>query len=307
MLAKIRRSERGVEVVEMALILPVLILICFGVVDLLRLSYFESMLERTTSDIAVHARHAPNLDYDLREFTTNSGEYNDFLEGRKRAIDSGLSTSSTAFTQPGVPSDAQLIGVTQVDDSLGNYTVPPPPFVGSAAILRPGEQATFSYTDSSGNSVTEVVKHPLIPPDAAGRVPPQKMDALLNLSPIHVEMRAIVRPLLFFVLGDRIVRGSSTTYREKGIRRTIMVDSAGNDMAPATATRRTETPETWLTSPEPVEPPVTCVPGGSWTARWASAFANSATFGQAYVVNTKDPGPGMCPNDSVSALGGPGL
>lgn len=68
-----RRNERGVEMVELALILPVLVLICFGVVDLLRISYFESMLQRAAADIAVQARSAPNLDFDLRDFNSNSG------------------------------------------------------------------------------------------------------------------------------------------------------------------------------------------------------------------------------------------
>lgn len=305
-----KKSEGGVEMVELALILPILILICFGVVDLLRISHFEAMLKRAAYDIAVKARTAPNLDYDLRRFTMNNGEYYDFRESRGRAIEAGLASAKTSFTQPGVASDAQLIAVTQVDDSLGNYDgSPPPPFTSAAAILRPGEQATFTYTDSSGEVINEVVKHPLLPPHPDGKVPPQEMETLLTLSPIHVEVRALVHPLLYFALGDRIVRASTTTYQQMGIRRTIMRDSSGNDIAPSTATRKGKgSDEVWLTSPEPEEPVVTCTAAPlSWSARWAFAFGQSTVFGEPWVVNTKEPGTGVCPIVSIADVGAFGL
>jgi Flp pilus assembly protein TadG len=246
-----------VEVIEVALIIPVLILICFGVVDLLRISYFESMLQRAASDIAVNARSAPNLDYELRDFDLNSGEYYDFVEARNRAVAAGLSIADSAFSAPGTPSDAQLVATQQVDTSLGNYTLTASltPSDSRAVILRPGEQATFSYVDDSGTTVPEVVTHPVIKPDINGNLPPQRMNAMLELAPIHVEVRAVVRPLLYFALGTRVVRGVATTYREKGIRRVVMRDSAGVDVAPLTASRRTGGPEVWLNSAEPLEPP----------------------------------------------------
>lgn len=83
----------------------------------------------------------------------------------------------------------------------------------------------------------------------------------------------------------------ATPYREKGIRRVIMVDAAtGADLAP-TATRRTGGPETWLTSPEPSEPLVTsgCTFGGGTDAGmrlvWGDQFSLSVA-GDTRVVRT---------------------
>jgi Flp pilus assembly protein TadG len=275
-MAKRRHNERGVEVIEVALIIPVLILICFGVVDLLRISYFESMLQRAASDIAVNARSAPNLDYELRDFDLNSGEYYDFVEARNRAVAAGLSIADSAFSAPGTPSDAQLVATQQVDTSLGNYTLTASltPSDSRAVILRPGEQATFSYVDDSGTTVPEVVTHPVIKPDINGNLPPQRMNAMLELAPIHVEVRAVVRPLLYFALGTRVVRGVATTYREKGIRRVVMRDSAGVDVAPLTASRRTGGPEVWLNSAEPLEPP----PAPEYD--WITAFNDARNAGE---------------------------
>ena len=263
--------ERGVEMVEVALILPVLMLICFGVVDLLRISYCESLLQRVATDIAVKARTAPNLDYDLRDFNSSSGEFSDFTVARAKAINDGLQSAKQSFSDPGVQSDAQLIATSQLDNSLNNYAgTPPAPVISSAVILRPGEEATFNYIDDYGTPVTDVVRHPIIPADASGKVPPQRMDALLDLAPIHVEVRAEVQPILWAILGTRIVRGTATTYREKGIRRMIMVDNAGVDLAGPTATRKTGTGENWLVSPEPIQPLASIY-------NWSWAFTYTAT------------------------------
>jgi hypothetical protein len=276
-----RQNERGVEMVELALIMPVLILMCFGVVDLLRISYFESMLQRAAADIAIAARSAPNLDYDLKDFaTTNSGEFSDFQVARARAIEAGRIAMSQSFTDPAVPSDARLIATSQVDNSLNDYVgAAPPPFLSSAVILRPGEEARFNYVDDNGVAKSDLVKHPLIPsdggPSVPGRVPPQRMEKLLDLAPIHVEVRAQVQPLLGVILGTRVLRGVATTYREKGIRRVVMVDNAGVDMAGVAAPRRVPTGEVWLTSPEPLEPV-----GGN--PAWFNAFVNSVPTGKSH-------------------------
>lgn len=130
-------------------------------------------------------------------------------------------STKRSFTDPGVPSDAQLIATSQVDNSLANYVgTPPAPFTSAAVILRPGEEATFNYTDDYGNPINDLVKHPLIPSDGGpgvpGRVaPPQRMEAMLDRAPIHVEVRAQIHPLLWAILGTRVVRGVATTYRER--------------------------------------------------------------------------------------------
>lgn len=313
------RKEGGVEIVELALIMPVLILICFGVIDLLRISYFESMLQRAAADIAVAARSAPNLDFDLRDFeNTNRGEFNDFRVARERALNARLANIAPSFTEPAVPSAARLIATSQRDNALNNYNgAAPDPYLSSAIILRPGEEATFSYTDDRGDTKIDLVKHPLIPsdggPSTPGRVPPQRMEKLLDLAPLHVEIRAQVKPLLWAILGTRIVKGVATTYREKGIRRVVMVDNAGVDMAGPTATRRGTGPnESWLTSPEPVEMVATCAPrfgpppytAGQWRLAWVLALARSTMFEEAVVLQTKSP-LALCPPTRISLLGSP--
>ena len=290
--------------VELALIMPALIFGCLGVVDLLRISYFESMLQRAAADIAVQARTAPNLDFDLRDFTTLSGEFNDFKVARERAMDSGLNAATNTFSDAAIPSDAQLIVASHADDSLENYVgVRPAAFVKAAAILRPGEEVTFNWTNDYGTPVSELIKHPVIPSDGAlgvpGRVAPQRMETMLDLAPIHVEVRAKIRPLLWAILGTRVVRGVATTYREKGIRRVVMVDGAGVDMAGSTATRRSGLTEVWLTSNEPLEPPLACT---VTMLAWPNAFS------QGWIVNTLRVG-GNCPGKDLGdgATPGPSL
>lgn len=272
-------SERGVTVVEVALILPTLILMCFGVVDLLRIAHYESMLQRAAADIAVAARTTPDLDYDLRDYTINSGEYYDFAAARKLAIKDGMKFALNSFSSFETPSDAQLLKVKQTDDALGNYTADPNSLISyeePVAILRPGESAEFSYVDDNGNAVTEVVKHPTLPPLDTGKLPPQTEPVLLDLAPIHIELRARVKPILWMIFGTRTVRGAATTYREKGIRRTPMVDENGNDVAPLTATRKgIGGPEVFTTFPEPQDAPDSPAYG------WKEAFRQSTIVSKA--------------------------
>ena len=290
-------NQLGVTMVEMALILPAILIMCFGVVDLLRISYFESMLQRAAADIAIAARTSPNLDYDLRDLTQSSGEYYDYKDGRANALISGLQFAMNSFTDAGIPSDAELIQATQVDDALGNYTSPMSPatqLVSTVAILRPGEQATFSYVDQYGNTIVDILKHPIIPSDINGKLPAQRMENLLGLAPIHVELRARVKPLLW-VLGTRTVKGVATTYREEGIRRVIAYDASGNEIAPTTATRKNNrTPEIWgLPVPEPVDPTVVCGPApgpgtlmARWARHWKSAFQQNTIYNTPWIVDT---------------------
>jgi len=221
-----------------------------------------------------------------------------FYESRKQALKSGTDFASNSFSPPGTASDAELVESTQIDLALGNYSTPNSsliPIVSSALILRPGEEGKFTYTDDSGTTVTEILKHPLVPSDANGKLPATKMDNLLDLAPIHVELRARVKPLLSLFIGTRTVRGVATTYRDKGIRRVASYNNLGQEI-PLGATRKTRGPEVWLTAPEPLEPSPTagCVTSNSrnpviyqmqTASNWNSAFG--AGLGSSpFVVNT---------------------
>jgi hypothetical protein len=257
---------------ELALIIPVLILVCLGVVDLLRFSHYKAILQRAASDIAVAARSMPNLDYDLREYNNESGEFYDFRAARDAALANGMAVARSSFTDFGTSSDAELFQVTQPDDALGNYTIDyniHPPFQTGAAILRPGESATFSYRDDDGTLITDEIAHPTIPPVAGGQLPPQRTPALLERAPIHVEIRARIKPILASLIGTGTIRGVATTYRENGIRRVVMRNANGIDVAPLTATRRGRGSDpVFQTASEPVVPV-------SATIIWPMAFANS--------------------------------
>lgn len=264
--------ERGVSMLEMAMFIPMLVLLCFGVVDLLRFMYLETLLNRAAADIAITAKTIPNLDYDLRELTINNLEYYDFYQARNLALQPGITFALNSFTQPGTPSGAELLASSQIDDALGNYTTPTAsltPVSSSALILRPGEQGTFVYTPTGGSSVTNTILHPLLQPDFVGHLPPARMDNLMEMVPIHVEIRAKVRPLLMPLLGEKILRGIATTYRERGLRRVAMAAPAGVPI-PAAGTRRSSSDEQWTQAPEPMEPV-------SPVLNWFLAFQRSLT------------------------------
>jgi hypothetical protein len=289
--------------VELALVLPTVVFLCFGVIDLLRFLYLESALTRAAADVAVVVQTIPNLDYDLRELTPNDAEYYDFYEARRLAVERGVRFASKFFAPPGVVSDAVLLQSVQRDDALSGYSLPvPPELVSSVLVLRPGERGEFRWDDDYGTTVVEEVVHPITAPLGDGTLPPQRMPNMLDLSPVQVELRAKLRPIVSFILPRITVRGTATVYREKGIRRTALIPPPGEELpGSATATRRTREPELFGAAPVPVEEVVGCV-ATAWD--WKSAF-QAIKGNEPFVRNTTQVG-GVCPlNSTLSLPSGP--
>jgi hypothetical protein len=96
---------------------------------------------------------------------------------------------------------------------------------------------------------------------------------MLDLSPVQVELRAKLRPIVSFILPRITVRGTATVYREKGIRRTALIPPPGEELpGSATATRRTREPEQFAAAPVPVEEVVGCEANA---LGWLDAFTQS--------------------------------
>ncbi len=199
-------TEKGVTIVEFALVLPVLILFVLAFIDLVRVIAVQGILTHAAEQTLEVAVTMPNFDVDIRSAIPASAEYQRFLLARSRIIqDATKLPLQTLLSDSANDSTAQLVKFTYEDPAQGG--VVPIPFSADVAILRPGEQVKIGDAAS-----TMMFNHETYPFPGAGVTEP-KLDRLMRSQPIIVEMRAKIFTFTP-ILGDIYAKGVAQGFRD---------------------------------------------------------------------------------------------
>jgi len=244
---RVDRKERGVTMIEMAMLIGIVFVFTLNMVDIARFLMLEAILNKGAEDGLNVATKISNFDYDIRQLSVSDSRYYDFYEARRRVLDSATRLPlNTFFTQPGTASDAELIGYEHRDTEVqGAVAGSEPTLVRAAAVIRPGE-VVFESTDPS-KVITNMRRGP-DPGNVLPAVPWRMMNGLQN-NPIQIELRAKVRPFCPASLcpwfgGERILVGRAFGYRENAIPRGPLPAENPADMPAGYATASTVTTTT---------------------------------------------------------------
>ena len=278
-----RLNERGVALMQFAIVFPLLILFIFGVVDFARFFTLQSILNKGAEDGARAAATMPNLDIDLRGLTTADDDYKQFAEARRRVLTAAESyPESTLVTDIDTPSPSKLIPFYMTDSALSLAAGEQPPIVrAGAALIRPGERVEFGETQPY-----TWIEHQLFPPGSGGVLPPQNMAALMKEFPVEVHVRATLNMIL--PLGTITVTGSSVGWHGRVPRGPF-----GNIMGSSTTTTTTSTSSSTATTTTTTS--TTSTTGGCVIDATAWQNAITSTRGGGSQV-------GLCPDPSAPPL-----
>jgi hypothetical protein len=196
---------------EFALVLPLLMLLVVGLMDLGRFFAVRTLLDTGAARGLNEAQKVPNFDTDTRNLSPTSVEYRRFVIARDMAAKAAEALPlSTLLTDPSTPSDSELSKVTTTDNGLAlGPGGSPPSVVSGAAVLRPGECADIDGFGRTCNR--DWLNIPDSDPGPALNVP---LGTLLENHPVKVLLRAKLAPFLPF-LGPIQIEGSAMGFREQ--------------------------------------------------------------------------------------------
>jgi hypothetical protein len=202
---KTNSGDKGVTMVEFALILPVFMMFTLGLIDLSRIYALKAILNKGAEEGLNLALKIPNLDVDIETLASNDIEYGRYMQARSIVIAKASSLPlSTLFSDGNTPGMAQITNYVYRDpDILGPDIINSAP----AGLIRPGDRLELN-SQGSGKWIT----HKTLP--STGSVPPQPPEVLYRSHPIIVELRATVRPLTPF-LGPLNISSRAMGYREE--------------------------------------------------------------------------------------------
>ena len=251
------KTDRGVTMLEFALVLPLLLVLIIGIIDVARYFAYQAILNKGAESGLNFALKVPNLDVDLKEYNHGDVDYQRYEQARdlvaRKAVDIPL---RTFFSDSATPSIAQLedFEYTDVDAGGTEKTLSE-----EVALIFPGE----TLTASDGTAIT----HKTLP------TPPiaQTKEDLLKIHPVIVELRAQIQPLTPF-MSPITLQARAMGFREE-IPRGPLTGEFGETSDPVVANPPTPTP-----TPTPV--PILPVPDQSQacTPNWgqcAGAFTNN--------------------------------
>ncbi len=235
-------DARGVALVHLALILPLLLLFAIGLMDFARLMAVQAIVNKGAENAASLASKLPNLDIDYRGMDTNSQEYLDYVAARDAVLRSAVEFPlATLVDDYNVASSMKLVDFRMVDQGLNIGAGSPPELIFGAAMIRPGERAEREA--SSGNWVN----HDGFPPTGSGQAPPQNQEMLQKRFPIEVYVEADVQMLLPGL--DQIrVRGIARSYHEITPQGPLPVSAVSTSGGPTTTSTSSTTTTTTTTT-----------------------------------------------------------
>ncbi|MCB0344228.1 MAG: pilus assembly protein [Bdellovibrionales bacterium] len=276
-------DARGVALVHLALILPLLLMFAIGLMDFARLMAVQAIVNKGAENAADLAAKLPNLNIDYRGMDPSSEEYAEYVAARNqilsRAVEFPLATLVDNYD---VASAMKLVDFRMVDQGLNVGAGTPPELIYGAAMIRPGERAELEA--NSGNWVN----HNGFPPDVTGQAPPQNQEMLQKRFPIEVYVEADVQMLLPGF--DKIrVRGVARSYHEVTPQGPLPVSAGGTGGGPPSSSTSTTTTTTTTTTA------TTTTTTTAWgcVVNWANC-----------VNQTIPPGPyGRCPINIPDGLG----
>jgi hypothetical protein len=268
-------GESGVTIVESALLIGLVFTFTLNLVDIARFIMLEAILNKAADDGLNVATKISNFDYDVRDLD---------ISDRRRVLEAATRFPlETFFTPPGTPSDAELIAFEHIDRELAGAGNNPPSITRAALVVRPGEVA-YQQGDPS-KFVTNAMRAP--DPDNKLPAPPWSMRNSLRSNPIHVEIRAKVKPLCPRILcpwfgTERIMSGRALGWRENSIPRGPLRPQDPADLPSTFAS------SSYVTTTTVGLAPVTTLPPSDPTGmNWERAFERTATG--------RDPKRAYCP------------
>lgn len=193
-------SDRGVSMIQAALLLPLLLMLLIAVVDLGRLGVARIVLELAAREgVATAALLPVDGDVSTRGCATASGGCAVFVTALTRINETAMTRASLIAGEPGSGASIELIPAhhyapeTYTGFDWQQAGIPPVHL--NLGFLRPGEVVTFADGEQLNHS-----ERPHGPSAGTGwPAPGEEMRAWLLISPLEVTMRARVRfftPLL---------------------------------------------------------------------------------------------------------------
>lgn len=280
--AGVLNCARGVALVHLALILPLLLLFAIGLMDFARMMAVQAIVNKGAENAANLAAKLPNLNIDYRGLDTNDPAYLDYVAAREqvlaRAAEFPLATLVTDHT---APSAMQLVPFRMVDQGLNIGAGTPPERIFGAAMIRPGERA--EREPNSG----DWVNHSGFPPAAGGQAPPQNQEMLQKRFPIEVYVEADVQMMLPML--DQIrVRGIARSYHEITPQGPLPLSAGGTGGGGGSTTSTTITTSTTTTTTS-----TSTTTSTTWgcTVNWSLCVSQTPPFGG---------GVGLCPEFSAN-------
>jgi hypothetical protein len=190
------KTDRGVTMVEFALVLPLLMLLLIGIIDVSRYFAYQAILNKGAENGLNLALKVPNLDVDLALYQPTDLDYQRYQQARGLVIQSAVDVPMrTFFSDSSTDSIAKLVNYSYIDPGASTSEL-------DAGLIFPGQ----ALATSDGATVA----HKTFPnPPTA-----QTKEDLLKQHPIMVELRAEVRPLTPF-MQPITLRARAMGYREE--------------------------------------------------------------------------------------------
>jgi Flp pilus assembly protein TadG len=280
-------SAAGAMMLQLAVVLPIFLLLVLGVMDLARYMTIQALLTRASQAALGVATKITDFDKRYDKLTPSDPEYQAFVKARNAAMAVAENTAlNTMLSDCNTPSSARLLCANALDvfqsiDPLSGspYSVS---HTSDVAVLRPGEAVKFVDSHSSES----VVDHPTVKPGASVLSPRKLMES----EPIVVEMRAEV-DMFLPLFGPMTVTARAAGYRER-----IPDVGIGNPAAPNGGGQGSGGPGTTGTPNYPKEPDeqsFVCDLKASWEKCIGKSKEPGST-GPQCVVNVLDAIDGLC-------------
>ena len=247
------RNERGVSMIQFALIFPLLMLIIMGFLDLARYFATLAVLNAGAERGLNQALKISNLDVDYRGKSPTDVEYLRFREARERVVNAAIVMPRATIVGDTASADQirlRPMTVTDAGFTLAPGDVDPAPYTAGAMVLRPGECANVLGYGLRCNRDT-LHLGPTDPP------PPTSPGELMKTHPVQVVLRAEMKSYLPF-FDKYTVFGQAIGYREVDVPRGPFA-SAAPTASPTPDPGATPTPTPGPTA-TPHMPPATPTP-----------------------------------------------
>lgn len=248
------RNERGVSLIQFALIFPLLMLIIMGFLDLARYFATLAVLNAGAERGLNQALKIANLDVDYRFKSPTDPEYLRFREARERIVAAAIVMPRATIVGDTTSADQirlRPITITDAGFTLAPGDIDPAPYTAGAMVLRPGECAAV---DGFGTRCNRSTLH-LGPTDPA---PPTSPGELMKTHPVQVVLRAEMKSYLPF-FDKYAVFGQAIGYREVDVPRGPFASAAPTE-TPTPDPAATPTPGPTPTPGWPPMPGITPVP-----------------------------------------------
>lgn len=260
-----RRSELGVALPEMAIILFVLVLMVLGSIDISRYYWLKRQLDHAAFRGLVAATTDPGFFVDLHGASPGDDEYRVYEQSYVK-IATAAAVGSDIFMVIGPPGSGRVAELLEYEHPLFDFSSHPN-WVKSFAVLRPYE-CMHKTVGTNPTGCTEADPECLRHPAYENRIgypcldKVQGVERYMREEPIYVEVRAeleVFTPVVTMFYGPTIITGSALGFREE-VPKGSLDALLGGSGSGATTTTTTSSTTTLTTVTTTTLPPEACSP-----------------------------------------------